>query len=702
MRASIRPLLVALALLAAPVAPAGAADTGTASGTVFDSNGQPVPEAMVRISGDSLPAGRTVVTGANGNYEFEYLLPGAYVIETDKDGVGRARRAAFVELGKDTQVDLVVGLAINEELTVTAARPIVDVRATEVSFNFKADTLNTLPLERTYRGLFQLIPGVADNRSPIGPAAGGGRQDNTYLIDGANITNAGFGHLSTEINELDIDEVKLKRAGISAEVGRTAGSVKNVISRSGTNRLSGVGRIDWLSTGLVGEYKLPDQLVDAGIRPGAFRDPLLTSETGPAVGVGGPLVRDRAFFYGSARYTRQSKWDRLNKVNGVLPDELRTGPEFYGKLTAVPRLNQLTVSYRHRPNQVDFAGLGSETAPTVATTTDNSNRIATAEWASFITPRSSLNVRYLYSKEINEDVPITDLGYQPPFDPRHLSAMGQYTDPTQANLIVGGAQYANTQNYRRHEVRGTYSRFFDLGSTSHALKAGGGYEFGEEMLNRAANGWGSIVNINVSGVPALRTRYYTPQSPQLGQGRTSSMFVQDDFTLARRLSLNAGVLLNRDEFAQDVKGSGGCPATVVLKGGAAVYESNDDSCTFLRFGFGDEIQPRLGLSYQLRADKGDKAYANWGRYYNMDQKSSGRSLAPNRIYQTQTVFDLNANVLSSGRSHRRREDDRSGDSSDLHDGSWSATRRRSPASTASTWRSCRAGCTTSSRMFPPA
>src|SRR3954471_8669006 len=251
MRASIRPLLVALVLLAALVAPAGAADTGTASGTVFDSTGQPVPDATVRISGDSLPAGRTVMTGANGNYEFEYLLPGSYVIETDKDGVGRARRAVIVELGKDTQVDLVVGLAINEELTVTAARPIVDVRATEVSFNFKADTLNMLPLERTYRGLFQLIPGVADNRSPIGPAAGGGRQDNTYLIDGANVTNVSFGYLSTEVNELDIAEVNLKRAGISAEFGRTAGTVMNAVSRSGSNTLSGIGRIDWLPEGLI-------------------------------------------------------------------------------------------------------------------------------------------------------------------------------------------------------------------------------------------------------------------------------------------------------------------------------------------------------------------------------------------------------------------------------------------------------------------
>ena len=242
-----RPLRVLIALILALAASAEAADTGTVSGIVFDQSGTPVEAAAVTISGDHLPAGRTVQTGVNGRYQFEYLLPGEYALMIDKAGVGTSRRVAIVEVGRDTQVDVVIGLTVAESITVVAARPTVDVRSSEVAFNFTSDALNSLPIERTYRGLFQLIPGVSDNRSPIGPAAGGGRQDNTYLIDGANITNPGFGHLSSEVNELDIAEVNLKRAGISAEFGRTAGSVVNAVSRSGSNRVAGIGRIDWLS-----------------------------------------------------------------------------------------------------------------------------------------------------------------------------------------------------------------------------------------------------------------------------------------------------------------------------------------------------------------------------------------------------------------------------------------------------------------------
>jgi len=628
---------------------ASAADTGTVSGAVFDQNGLPVADATAKISGDRLPIPRTVQTGSSGVFQFEYLLPGEYAIEVDKDGIGRAQRAVVVEVGKDTQVDVVIGLAFREELTVTAVTPVVDVRSTEVSFNFKADALAALPLERTYRGLFQLIPGVADNRSTVGPAAGGNRQDNTYLIDGANITNPSYGSLSTEVNELDIAEVNLRRAGITAEFGRTSGTVTNAVSRSGSNRFAGIGRINWLSQDLVGAYRLPDDLLDAGVKIGTFRDPLLATEIGPAMGVGGPVLKNHIFFYGSARYSRQTKWDRVNKVGSPLPDELRSGPEFYAKLTAAPTMShQVTASYRHRPSHVDNAGLTSDFAPSVATTTDNGSHIATAEWANFITARSSLDVRYLHMSANNEDVPVRNLGYQPPFNPNDLSAMGQYTDPNQANLTVGAKEFTNIQNYRRHEVRGVFGQFFDVGRSSHAVKAGAGFEFGEEKFNRVANGWGLIANITQNDVPALRTRYYTPQAPQFGQGRTYSVFAQDEMAIARRTTVNAGILLNRDGFSQNLTGSGGCPSTLALKGGAGVYESAGDTCNFLQFGFMDEIQPRLGVSYQMREGKGDKAYANWGRYYNMDQKSSGRSLAPNRIFQTQTVFDLSGNVLSSG------------------------------------------------------
>ncbi len=81
--------------------------------------------------------------------------------------------------------------------------------------------------------------------------------------------------------------------------------------------------------------------------------------------------------------------------------------------------------------------------------------------------------------------------------------------------------------------------------------------------------------------------------------------------------------------------------------GTAVFESDGDRCTFVKFGFGDELQPRLGVNFNVRQGKGDKVYANWGRYYNMDQQSSGRSLAPRRIYQYEARYNVATGALIS-------------------------------------------------------
>jgi hypothetical protein len=635
----MRRTTLVLLLLLGPAAVASAQQTGSVSGTVFDQNGNPLAEVMVRIVGDLLPAGRTATTSETGQYAFTLLLPGAYVVEASKTEIGTSKRTALVEVARDTQLDLVLGLVVEEAIEVVATIPVVDMKSSEIAFNYQGEYLRTIPLERSYKGLFQLIPGVADNRTLAGPAAGGTRQDNAYLIDGVNITNPLFGYLSTEINELDIAEVNIKRAGISAEFGRTAGAATNAVTRSGTNRLSGQARIDWLSKGLIGE---PED--------NRFRDPLLTTVTSPAVGIGGPLLPDRLFFYGSARWFKETNWDRANKLGESLPDEERKGHELYGKVTATPGARHLVnVGYRTRPNDVENASLNSERAATVATTTDNSSRVATATWAYFLTDRSSIDVKYLYMKENNQDDPVTILGYLPTWNPNDLASMGLYTDPLKANLLTGGNDASTRKNYRRHEARGTYVQFFDFGRSNHELRAGGGYEFGEEDYFALTNGWGQLSVIGTGAAAQIRARYYHEQPPQLGQGRTWGLFVQDNVSIGSRLTINAGVLVNRDEFAQELEGSGGCPDLAslnLLQGGPAVYTSSGDLCTFLRFDLGDQIQPRLGINLNVRPEAGDKVYANWGRYYNTDQKSSGRSLAPRRIFQREAFYTLAGALVS--------------------------------------------------------
>jgi hypothetical protein len=630
--------LLLVAALALGVA-AHAGETGSISGVIKDAQGGVLPGVTVKVSGALLPAGRAAVTTATGNYLFLGLQPGVYKVEAGMSGMGKTARELRVYVDVDAQVDLVLSPAATEEVTVVAQAETVDLKKAEVNFNWTADTTKNLPLGRSYSGLFQLIPGVAQNNSSIGPAAGGSRQDNTYLMDGVNITNPGFGYLETEVNEMDIAEFNVKRGAISAEFGRAAGIVTNAVSKSGTNTFSGSARIQYQPKSFMSDPNDPA----FGVQP--------TDYVNPAIGLGGPIVKDKVFFYASAQYQKTTRKDRVNKFGTALPDLVASTQEYYGKITSTPTPKHLlAASYRYRPTDTDGGSVGSSSSPSVATTDETRAHIATAAWSFFATSRTTLDLKFLYMKDDNGSIPVTSLGYLPPFDINNLPAMGQYTDVNQANLDVGGYQYTNRQDYRRNEIKGSVNQYFDLGKTGHQLKAGVGYTFGEEDLNRLTNGWGQISRITAA-VPYYRARYYFEQPSQIGQGRTWSIFVQDTMTVGSRLTLNLGLLTNSDSYSQDLPGSNGCPVpantTTGVGSGAAVFESDGDRCTFVKFKFGDEFQPRLGLNFNVRPGKGDKVYANWGRYYNMDQQSSGRSLAPRRIYQNEARYAVATGALIS-------------------------------------------------------
>ena len=625
--------LFGAAVLAAGAARAG--ETGSISGVAKDSQGGVLPGVVVKVSGALLPGGREATTTGTGTYLFPRLLPGIYRVEASMSGMGQAAREARVYVDVDTQVELVLSPTTSEAVTVVADVGAVDLKSTEINLNYRQEQYQELPLARSYNGLFQLIPGVADNRTAGGISAGGSRNDNTYLLDGVNVTNPSYGYLSTEVNELDISEFNVKRGAISAEFGRSAGVVTNAVSKSGTNTFAGSARIEYM----------PKQFV-AGFRDKAFSDPV-PSVLNPAIGMGGPLVKDKAFFYASARYFEDVSSGLENKYGAALPDSKTKGHELYGKITATPTPKHLLyASYRDRPVDVSNDGLGADTLPSVADTTRTGNRIATAGWNFFATDKTVLEVKYLYLFERNETEPITKLPSRPAFDVNNLAGMGLYFDNV-LGLYAGGDQYSNHQNYTRHEVKATVSQYFDIGRTGHQLRAGFGYDFMQEDLLRVANGWGSIVSTTFSGKRAFRGRYYSDQPNQFGRANTWSIFLQDTMTVGQRFSLNAGVLLNRDDYGQKIAGSGGCPSAYKASGSTTIYESNGDTCTFLRFGFGDEIQPRVGANFNVREGKGDKVYANWGRYYNLDQKSSTYSLAPRRIFQNQAYFDATTGALLS-------------------------------------------------------
>lgn len=587
--------------------------TGSISGVVFDQGGQVVEGATVRLTGEPLPGERTATTTASGAYTFPLLLPGPYAIEVGKAGVGTAKRSVLVRVDADTQVDIVIGLNLDETVQVSAAAPVVDLKTTEVNFNYDAALIKELPLQRTYAGLFQLIPGVAENNAGTAGLVSGGasRQDNTYLIDGVNITNPGFGYLSTEVNEFDIAEFNVKRGAISAEFGRSSGFVTNAVTRSGTNELRGGFRVEAIPKSLIAEATTPLALEN-------------TDRWIPAFALGGPLLRDKLFFYTSGQLIRSTTTGRVNNL-GPVPDSKSTTQEYFGKLTFAPVQSQFfNVGYRVRPGETEFASVGVNDSPEVATDNEGTNRVATATWNLFFRQRNFIEAKYLRLDEESDAVARTDLGYRPTFDLGNLRRMGYFVDPATGFRYGGAPLLLNRQNYARDEVRVNAGTTFSAGRTSHEVRAGLMFEATLEDLTRNANGWGTLTLVEAGR--RWQGQYYPTQNPQLSKSRTYSLFVQDNISIGSRLVVNAGVLINKDEFAQQI---------------------GDTRNTFLTFDYGDQVQPRVGVNYQLSKARGDKVYANYGRYYGSDQKSSARAHAPLRLVQNTPFFDAVTGALIS-------------------------------------------------------
>ncbi|HSR93048.1 MAG TPA: TonB-dependent receptor [Gemmatimonadales bacterium] len=364
-----------------------AAETGSISGVVRSADGAGLPGVTVIVKGPFLPAGRSVVTEAAGDFSFQRLPPGDYDVTAELSGLGNVNRPAVVELDKDTQVELSLKPTVQGEITVSAAQPTIDVKSTEAQVNFTAQQIEQLPIPRSYSGLFQLAPGVSQN-GRLAPNAGGSRLDNTFLLDGINVTNPDFGDIFPDITELDISEVSIVRGGISAEFGRSGGMVVNAITRAGTNKIGGEARYEYQPSSFVSANK------NSTVKN-------TTDQDFAGISLGGPLVSDHFWFYGSASRPSVTTTDRLNNL-GSVPDENLITKEYFGKLTANPTEQHfLTFALRRRDRTDENASVTSIASPSVGSNDFKNVSLGTFTWTWTLSADSFTEFKYNRDRENN-------------------------------------------------------------------------------------------------------------------------------------------------------------------------------------------------------------------------------------------------------------------------------------------------------------
>lgn len=320
----MKKLLAAACLSLLAVLPAYAQIAGgSISGTVTDEQRAVLPGVTVTVQGTDRTL--SAVTDETGRFRFLNQPPGNYTVSFELAGfAGVKHEGVVVAVGRDADLSVSLRLAtVAESITVTGESPIIDTKVTGTATNFTTDELTKIPTSRDPFALMRSVPGVLVDRVNIGGnetgqqsnfASKGTRpQDASWTMDGIEITDmAATGASPSYFNFDNFEEIQVSTAGNDIK-SRTGGMGLNLVVKRGTNSFSGMFRGYYDDENMESD-NVPDELRSTGVTHETSDHNKQISDYG--FDLGGPIIRDKAWFYGS--YSIQDV--RLVRRAGALVD----------------------------------------------------------------------------------------------------------------------------------------------------------------------------------------------------------------------------------------------------------------------------------------------------------------------------------------------------------------------------------------------
>ncbi len=279
------------------------AGLGAISGTVLDPSGASVPGAPVTVANPSLGITRELTTNEAGYFIAPSLTPsGGYIIRVDHQGF-KPYEATNIQLQVGQNLTVTARLQVGEQvesITVVDATPIIEQTKTGVSDVVEGVKILNLPINGRRVDQFALLtPGSVPDGSGGGVSFRGVPGGNAFLQDGNDVTQqwgldiAGGSRVPSSISQDAVQEFQVQTSGYSAEFGRAVGGVINTVTKSGTNDIHGTGY--WF---------FRNRTLNAQDKFAPFNPPEWRHQAGGSVG--GPIVRDKLFYFGNVEITRRS------------------------------------------------------------------------------------------------------------------------------------------------------------------------------------------------------------------------------------------------------------------------------------------------------------------------------------------------------------------------------------------------------------
>src|SRR5918996_80395 len=299
----------------------GASSTGSISGEVNDAQGGVLPGVTVTATSPAQIGALTAVTNEAGIYRFPSVPPGEYKLAFELAGFQNiVREGIRITLGFNAQVNVQLAVAtLQETVTVTGQSPVIDTSATRIQTNYDQQMLSSIPNARDMWSLLATTPSVTLNRVDVGGSTAGTQTtyfaygysgQNRPLIEGINTTE-GTAAAGFYLDYGSFEEVFIGAAANSAEMPNP-GVHTQFVSKSGGNNFSVNVYYDYENEAIQGRNLTEDQAFPIGTPP-AQRAGRSIAEDGNRlagyrnlnIGVGGPIVKDKVWFFGG--YLNQQK-----------------------------------------------------------------------------------------------------------------------------------------------------------------------------------------------------------------------------------------------------------------------------------------------------------------------------------------------------------------------------------------------------------
>jgi len=618
---------------------------GKLTGTVTDDKGESLPGVTVEITGPAIMGKRSAVSSAKGTYFFLNVPPSTFTLTASLPGFKTYIQENII-LGAGSTVDIKVVMqmgAIEEQVTVIASSPIVDVKTSTVDSRLDGELLARLPTSRdAFYDLSLTTPGMFDVGSSSGwlpspTAYGGSSMENVFLVNGVNTTNprgAAFGSL-VKVNYNAVEEVRIVSLGAKAEYGSYSGAAIDVLTKSGSNSFHG-------NVAYYSEIKSWFNSNQPAYGPLAGDTWLFVQEGDVLAGttktnwegnftLGGPIIKDKLWFYGAFDYIRSDSlpvnWSLLNTYTGRYID---------AKISAEPfRNSRAWVNYHYEHNT--SAGWSWGTQPEWDTTMTYGpttyNHTASAQWQFLPTSNMIFTAKYLgFWTDDQPHIPEGGVG--------HPGYINWWKWGTQYG-IAGDFPYVEAQKSNRQTVQADMSYYAEDFLGEHDIKFGaqytkgrgnwmGGYFQNYVNFTYPMGGWWGYDTgrINIDYLKAYT--WYANNAVQDGllfynnkdtlnpflTVRTADslgFFIDDQWSPTKRLTLNLGLRYDRMttkygegkvyDYVSSPEEINGPPPVL-----------RDRASTDNIFDF-KTVSPRLGLTYLLTSDGKTVFRASYGRYY---------------------------------------------------------------------------------------